>query len=134
MCNRIVRTNAIGSINVETSNTCVMGDLQQVCGIRRVEPSDDKDEIQAIFFRFLYEFRDSILTFLNESEKMIVREIRFEHRNKPRHTQTRRSTGHVVCIWFVPVWRRKWYRIQRSADSLRRVRISSSLPFATFDQ
>ena len=69
MRNRIVRTNAIGSINVETSNACVVGDLQQVSGIRRVEPSDNKDEIQTIFISFLYEFRDGILTFLKVPSK-----------------------------------------------------------------
>mmetsp|Transcript_2538 Transcript_2538/g.4072 ORF Transcript_2538/g.4072 Transcript_2538/m.4072 type:complete len:323 (+) Transcript_2538:14-982(+) len=63
--NGIVSTNALGTVNVEGTNTGLDGDLQQVSGIRGVPSSNYQNEVQTKFVNILHQVVNSILSFLS---------------------------------------------------------------------
>ena len=64
MRNGIVCTDTGGRIDVEGTHTCLLGNFEEVGGIRGVPSTHDEDEVELQLVRFLNKVMDCVLSFL----------------------------------------------------------------------
>ncbi len=65
MCDGVIGANAICLVDVEGTHTLLLGDFEEVCSVRGIPSTDDKDEVEIEFIGSLHEIVDCVLPLLS---------------------------------------------------------------------
>jgi hypothetical protein len=93
----VVRSNTLGTVNVEGTDPRNVWNFEQVCRVGGVPATNDQDKVQVICFGHVHKFNDSILSLLPEGNERASKQavsttrdpteyLRLQHLNKFNHS------------------------------------------------